>query len=361
MTTPPTRDLTRTTFALLLLGGLLISTFWILQPFLAALVWASMLVIACWPMLIGLQRRLGNRRGAAVALMLGALLLVFVVPVTLILGVLVTHAPGLADGVRHLLETGLPAPPDWVAKVPLVGARVAEKWRELAAAGPEGLPALVAPHAENLAAWFVAQAGGAGRMSLHFALMLLFAGVLFARGEVLANTVRTFSRRVAGERGDRVVVLAAQGIRAVAIGVVVTALVQAVVGGIGLAVAGVPLAGLLTAVMFLASLAQIGAAPVLALAAVWLFVNDSMGWGIAMVGWTVLVASLDNIVRPLLIRKGVELPLVLLFAGVVGGLIAFGPIGLFAGPVVLAVGYTLLSAWMAETSGPEGAPSAAAQ
>ena len=361
MTTPPTRDLTRTTFALLLLGGLLISTFWILQPFLAALVWASMLVIACWPILIGLQRRLRNRRGAAVALMLIALLLVFVVPISLILGVLVMHAPEFADWVRHLLETGLPAPPDWVAKVPLVGARAAEKWRELAAAGPEGLPALVAPHAENLAVWFVGQAGGAGRLSVHFALMLLFAGVLFARGEVLATSVRTFSRRLAGERGDRVVVLAAQGIRAVAIGVVVTALVQALVGGIGLAIAGVPLAGFLTAVMFLASLAQIGAAPVLALAAVWLFVNDNIAWGIAMVGWTVLVASLDNIVRPLLIRKGVELPLVLLFAGVVGGLIAFGPIGLFAGPVVLAVGYTLLSSWMAETPGSETAAGAAAQ
>jgi predicted PurR-regulated permease PerM len=236
---------------------------------------------------------------------------------------------------------------------------VAEKWRELAAAGPEGLPALITPHAENLAVWFVAQAGGGARMSVHFALMLLFAGVLFARGEVLATAVRNFSRRLAGERGDRVVVLAAQGIRAVAIGVVVTALVQAVVGGIGLAIAGVPVAGLLTAVMFLTSLAQIGAAPVLALAAIWLFVNDNVGWGIAMVAWTVLVASLDNIVRPLLIRKGVELPLVLLFAGVVGGLIAFGPIGLFAGPVVLAVSYTLLSAWMAET-GSETAASTAA-
>ncbi len=361
MTTPlPTRDLTRTTFAVLLLGGLLLATFWILQPFLAALVWAALLVIACWPMLLGLQRRIGNRRGAAIALMLIGLLLMFVVPVTLLLGALVTHAPELSAGVRRLLETGLPAPPDWVATLPLVGTRMAQGWRELAAAGPEGLPALVAPYAEQLAVWFVAQAGGAGRLALHFALMLLFAAVLFARGEVLAAAVRRFGGRLAGERGDRVVVLAAQGIRAVAIGVVVTALVQSLVGGIGLAVAGVPLPGVLTAVMFLASLAQIGAAPVLALAAVWLFVNDNLGWGIAMVVWTVLVGSLDNIIRPLLIKKGVDLPLVLLFAGVIGGLIAFGPVGLFVGPVVLAVGYTLLSAWMAEAGDPEAAPSAAA-
>jgi predicted PurR-regulated permease PerM len=143
-------------------------------------------------------------------------------------------------------------------------------------------------------------------------------------------------------------VLAAQGVRAVAIGVVVTALVQSLVGGLGLVIAGVPVAGLLTAIMFVASLAQIGAAPVLALAAVWLFVHDSYSWGIAMIAWTVLVASLDNIIRPLLIKKGVDLPLVLLFAGVIGGLIAFGPVGLFIGPVVLAIGYTLLTTWIAE-------------
>jgi predicted PurR-regulated permease PerM len=152
-------------------------------------------------------------------------------------------------------------------------------------------------------------------------------------------------------------VLAARSIRAVAIGVVVTALVQAVMGGIALVVAGVPFPGLLTALMFLASLAQIGAAPVLLLTAVWLFVQDSYGWGIAMLVWMVVVGSLDNIIRPLLIKKGVDLPLVLLFLGVIGGLVAFGVVGLFIGPVVLAVGYTLLSAWIADPA--EGAPAGA--
>ncbi|HEX6811997.1 MAG TPA: AI-2E family transporter YdiK [Planctomycetota bacterium] len=360
MTPLPTRDLTRTTFAVLLLVGMLMATFWILQPFLAALVWAALLVIACWPMLLGLQRKLGDRRGVAIALTVTALLLAFVVPVTLILGVLITRAPDLAAWVRHLMETGLPPPPAWVASVPVVGTRAAEKWTELASAGPEGLPALVGPYLEQLGGWFVAQAGGVGRLAFHFVLMVLFVGVLFARGEVLAAGVRAFGRRLAGERGDRVVVLAAQGIRAVAIGVVVTALVQSLAGGIGLLIAGLPVPGLLTAVMFLSSLAQIGAAPVLALAAIWLFANDSIGWGIAMIVWTVLVGSLDNVIRPILIKKGVDLPLVLLFAGVIGGLIAFGPVGLFVGPVVLAVGYTLLTSWMAETAAPEGEATAAA-
>lgn len=348
LTTAPTRDLTRTTLAVLVLGCLLTASFWILRPFLAPLVWATLLAIACWPAMLGLQRRLGNRRGIAVAGMMSALLLLFVVPVTVMLTLLVGYTPELAARARDLMQAGLPAPPAWVASVPLVGERAAALWGELAAAGPDGLAARIAPHAEELGGWFVAQAGSAGLLFFHFLLTMVLATVLFAKGEMFAAGVRSFARRLAGERGDRAAVLAAKSVRAVAIGVVVTALAQALAGGLGLAIAGVPLPGLLTAIMFVASLAQIGAAPVLALAAVWLFVGDSTGWGIAMVVWTVIVGSLDNVIRPLLIKKGVDLPLLLLFAGVVGGLIAFGPVGLFVGPVVLAVGYTLLTAWVSD-------------
>jgi len=347
----PTRDLTRTTLAVLCLGALLVTTFWVLRPFLAPLIWATMLVVASWPLLCRLQARFGNRRGAAVAVMMSVLLLVFVIPVTLILAVLISGAPKLVSWAHELLQTGLPAPPAWVADVPLVGQKLAASWTELAASGPEGLAASIEPYAQALAGWFVSQAGGVGMLLLHFLLTLVMAGLLFAKGEDVAARVRQFARRLAGERGEPVALLAARSVRAVAFGVVVTALVQSVVGGIGLVIAGVPVPGLLTAVMFVASIAQLGAAPVLALAALWLYLHDHAGWAIAMLVWTVAVGSLDNVIRPLLIRKGVDLPLVLVFSGVVGGLIAFGPVGLFAGPVVLATGYTLLSAWIDERDG----------
>ena len=346
------RDLTRTTLAVLLIGGLLTAAFWILQPFLAPLVWAALLVIACWPAMLSVQRRLRNKRGLAVLAMMSALLLLVVVPITLILGALISRAPELSTWVKQVMQSGLPPPPAWVATVPLVGERAAASWSELAAAGPGGLAAKVAPHADELAAWFAARAGSAGLLFFHFLLTMVLAGVLFAKGEVFGTSVRRFARRLAGDRGDQAAVLAAQGVRAVAVGVVVTALVQSLAGGLGLAIAGVPVPGLLTAVMFVASLAQIGAAPVLALAAVWLFLHDSAGWGVAMVVWTVIVGSIDNVIRPLLIKRGFDLPLLLLFAGVVGGLLAFGPVGLFVGPVVLAVGYTLLSAWVGENDAP---------
>jgi len=151
-----------------------------------------------------------------------------------------------------------------------------------------------------------------------------------------------------GERGDTVVRLAGQAIRGVALGVVVTAFVQAVLGGLGLWIAGVPFAAVLTAVMFMLAVAQIGAVPVLVVALVWLWFQGSTGWFVALLVWTVIVGSLDNVLRPILIKKGADLPLLLIFAGVIGGLVSFGLLGLFVGPVVLAVGYTLLDAWVSE-------------
>ncbi|MBX3463565.1 MAG: AI-2E family transporter YdiK [Planctomycetes bacterium] len=344
----PSRDLARTVFAVLFLGLLLVGSLWVLAPFLPAVSWAALLVIATWPVLRRLQTWFGGRRGPAVAVMLMVLLLAFLLPVGLAIAVLVERAPAIAAWLKALPEQTLPPPPEWLANVPLVGARAFAGWAELAAEGAAGLRARVAPYADDLAAWLVTQVGGAGLLFVHFLLTLLLAGVFYARGESFAGYVRGFVRRLAGERGDRAAVLAAQATRAVALGIVVTAVVQAALGGLGLALAGVPASGLLTAVLLLASVAQIGAAPVLVLASVWLFANDRPGWGIAMLAWAVLVGSIDNVVRPLLIKKGVDLPLLLVFFGVVGGLLAFGVRGLFLGPVVLAVSHTLLAAWIRE-------------
>jgi len=147
------------------------------------------------------------------------------------------------------------------------------------------------------------------------------------------------------------VVLSAQAIRGVALGVVVTAVVQALVGGLGLLIAGVPFAAVLTALMFMLAVAQIGAGPVLVIAVIWLYWSGSPGWGTFLLVVTVVTTTMDNFLRPILIKKGADLPLLLIFAGVIGGLIAFGLIGIFVGPLVLAVSYTLLRAWIEEGEG----------
>jgi len=132
----------------------------------------------------------------------------------------------------------------------------------------------------------------------------------------------------------------------VALGVVVTALVQALLGGVGLVVAGVPLAGFLTAVMFVLAVAQIGAGPVLIIATIWLYWKVDTTTATIFLVWAVFVGTIDNVLRPFLIKSGADLPLLLIFAGVIGGLLAFGVVGLFVGPVVLAVAYTEVVAWV---------------
>ena len=159
---------------------------------------------------------------------------------------------------------------------------------------------------------------------------------------------KTFWTSIGGERGEISIRLAGQAVRGVALGVVVTALAQSVLGGVGLAIAQVPFAAVLTAVMFMLAIAQVGPLLVLVPAVVWLYWSNSTGWGTFLLIWTLVVGTMDNFLRPILIKKGADLPLLLIFAGVVGGLIAFGLIGIFVGPVVLAVGHTLLAAWVDE-------------
>ena len=196
--------------------------------------------------------------------------------------------------------------------------------------------------------WLAGTLGGFGMLALQFLLTILIAVILYTRGEAARDFLIRFGHRLAGDRGERVVLLAGQAIRGVALGVVVTALAQTVLAGLGLAVAGIPFAGLLTCVVLLLCIAQVGPILVLAPAVVWLFWTDQTAWGVALLVWTIGVGSMDNILRPILIRKGADLPLLLIFSGVIGGLIAFGIVGLFVGPVVLAVTYTLLKEWVGE-------------
>jgi predicted PurR-regulated permease PerM len=176
---------------------------------------------------------------------------------------------------------------------------------------------------------------------------------MYANGEEFAHWAQRFGARLGGESGEGAVRLSAQAIRGVALGVVVTALVQSLLAGAALWICGVPRAGVLLAITFVLCIAQLGPLLVLLPAVVWLFWTGDVGWGVVLTVCTVFVALIDNVLKPLLIRRGVDLPLLLLIAGVIGGLIGFGIVGLFIGPVILAVTYTLLVAWV--TDGPDPA------
>jgi predicted PurR-regulated permease PerM len=328
-----------------LIGG----TAWVLSPFLLALVWATMIAVSTWPILLGVQRRLGGRRGPAVAAMVALLLLLLVIPLYLAVSAVVENAGRVVELARTASTLTLPDPPDWLGKLPLVGPRLEAGWRALGERGPESLWAQLAPYGRDVARWLVSHAGSFGGTVIQLLLTVLISGILYSGGEGAADGVRRFFRRLAGERGENTVNLAGKAIRAVALGVVVTAVAQTALTGLGLAIAGVPHAGVLAAVALVLCIAQIGPVLVLAPSVIWLYATGSPTWGTVLLVWTVGVGALDNILRPILIKKGADLPLLLIFAGVIGGLISFGIVGLFIGPAVLAVAYTLVGSWIAET------------
>jgi len=346
-------DLTRTVLAVACIAGLVGISFWVLRPFLGAAIWAAMLVVTTWPVLGRLERAFGNRRGLAVTVMTLALLLLLVVPMWVAIDTLADNSGRIAGWVKALAEQGLPTPPDFVARIPFVGEKLASVWGELAAAGPESLVGRLAPYASGMGKWVVAEAGSVGFVFVQFLLVVALSAVMYANGEVASAKIRRFGRRLAGDRGENAVILAGQAIRGVAMGVGVTAIVQTTLGGVGLAVAGVPFAGFLAALMLMFCIAQLGPGLILFPAVGWLYWSGDSTWATVLLVWSLFVTTLDNFLRPFLIKQGADLPLLLIFAGVIGGMLGFGLIGLFIGPVVLAVTYTLLEAWIADALGAE--------
>ena len=359
--TPPAshRDLTRITLSILGIGLLIAGSLWVLSPFLGALLWATMIVISTWPVMVGLQARLGGRRGAAVAVMTIVLLLVLFVPLYWAVATVVGYSERIADLVRAVPDMRVPPPPAWVEELPVVGHKAAERWLALAALSHDELAAQVTPYLKTALAWFASKAGTFGGMVLHFLLTVLISAILFAKGEGAAEQVRRFFRRLSGERGEAIVELSGKAVRAVALGIVVTAAVQTALAGIGFFAVGVPFAGLLTAIVLVLCIAQIGPLLVMVPGVIWLYASGSPGRGTVLLVITIVTGTIDNVLRPVLIKKGADLSLLLIFPGVIGGLLWLGIIGLFVGPVVLAVTANLLQSWISTGLG-ETVPEAGA-
>jgi len=342
------REVTRNLLAVLAIGMLIAASLWILRPFLIALVWAVMIVVPTWPLLMMLQQRARLRRPLAIAVMTVAMLLVFVLPFWVGISTIAQYSEQVGTWTKSLHTVTIPQPPSFVETIPYVGPKIAASWRDAVSAGWEPLITGAKPYVGQAVKWLASEAGSLGALLIQFLLTIVIAAVLYANGEAAATGLRRFGRRLAGARGEESVVLAGQAVRGVALGVVVTALVQSLLGGLGLVVAGIPLAGVLTMLMLMLCLAQIGVLPILVPAVVWLFWTGDNVLGTLLLIWSVFVGTLDNFLRPFLIKKGADLPLLLIFAGVIGGLLAFGLLGIFVGPVVLAVTFTLLEAWVNE-------------
>ena len=351
------RDLTRTILAVLCIGAVIVSSIWIMLPFLSACLWATTIVISTWSVLLRVQARLGHRRGLATTVMVLVLLLVVLLPLTFAIGALVGNVGNIVDKVKGFT---VPPPPDWVARIPVEGPSIVDKWQRLSAEGPGNFSTELKPYLGRVIEWVAGRIGGFGAMMLQFLLTVIVSGVLYAKGEVAGRGVRRFVSRLAGAQGEKAVLVAAGTVQGVARGIIVTAIIQTVIAGGGLFLTSVPAAGLITAAVLIFCIAQLGPILVMLPAVIWKFYTGASVSGFVLLAFMLVSGMIDNFIRPILIRKGANLPILLIIAGVIGGIIGFGVMGLFVGPVLLAVSYVLLREWVESPSATEDDKSRAA-
>jgi predicted PurR-regulated permease PerM len=335
------------TLLLLTVAALLLGTYAVLRPFLPSIVWAAIVVVATWPLMLRVQAFFGGRRKLAVAVMSSSLFLVVLAPVTLLLGTLVSRFAELRELGTRVLAGPWPGPPAWLARLPY-GPTLSAQWQHLASQSSADWAEFFKPYVGKIALWFSQHIGTLGGLTLEFLLTLVLVVVFYIHGEAMARLVKRVARRMGAARGEESVQLAVQAARAVAAGVVLTALGQALLSGFGLWVVGAPAVGILTSLMFMLCVMQIGPLPVLIPAILWLWFSGAIGWGVALAVWAVAMSVGDNLLRPWLIQRGARLPFILILGGVIGGLLAFGVAGIFIGPILLAVVKRLLERWVAE-------------
>lgn len=330
---------------LLTVGLLIAACIKIVAPFTGALIWATIIAVAAWPVFVRLTHRLGNRAGIAAASITLAILLVIAMPVALLINSLAEHVQGVLHMTEDVSTLRLPGPPSWIARIPLVGGELESRWLS-AVENLEMTLTKIRPWIGKAAAWTVSQGAQLTLSLLEFLLATVLAGFLFIHGQSLAGLLERFATTIADESGAELVRLAGSTIRSVTIGVLGTALIQSVLTALGLLFAGVPGVLLLWFASFLLATLQIGTGLVWIPAAIWLQIQDQTGWMIFVVVWGLFVNTIDNFIKPYLIAQGSGTPLAVVFLGVIGGMLAWGFIGIFIGSTLLAVSHALLKAWL---------------
>ena len=333
------------------IGLLLVLAFWcfsIAEPFLVPIVWGMIIAVAVHHAFARLRRALGDRNGLAATLITIGLLLVLILPLGMLSRALVDDVAGIVEQLSGGLT--IPPPPAWLAGWPLIGAPLDQFW-QLASANLGQALARIGPQLQAVGGWLLSFIAGAGFGMLSFMAAIVIAGVLLAHDRASQALAEAVAVRLMGANGAELVRLAERTIRSVARGVLGTALIQALLVGIGLVAAKIPGAAFLTLIAFLLSVVQLGPAPILLGAIAYKFSLGFTPGAFVFFAWCVLAGISDNFLRPLLLSRGGEVPLWVILIGTLGGLIAHGLIGLFVGPIVVALGYRLFQVWIGPVTG----------
>jgi predicted PurR-regulated permease PerM len=326
-----------------LIAAMILLCVWVMRPFLVPILWGIIIAVAAWPgysLLLGLLK---GRRLLSSSLFTLLALILLILPVLMLSGTVVEGVSSIHDAV-HQGELNVPPAPD-LSAIPVVGPEVETFWSTASENLEEALES-IRPQLQMIGTRLLSFAANAGAGILHLLIAIVIAAILLAKSEGADRVASALAQRLAGDQGRRFAVLAESVVRSVSRGILGIALIQALLGGLGMLVAGVPAAGLWAILIMILATIQIGAFPVLLVAAGYLFYTGDLTTAILFAIWSAIVASLDNVLKPLLLGRGVPVPMAVIFIGAIGGLLNAGIIGLFIGPVILALGYELFLAWL---------------
>ena len=329
------------------IGVLLVLVAWCFQitrPFIGPIVWGVIIAIAIFPIHRALLTLLGGRNGLSASLLTVVMLVVLVWPTVVLTGALLDNLQLLSD----TLDAGsldVPPPPEGVASWPVIGPTLYQFW-DLASTNMDAALIELQPQIEAVAGWLLSAAAGTGLGVLQFVLSIIISGILITHSAAGHHFADKLSLRLSGERGSAFVDLAEATVRGVARGVIGVAFIQMLLVGLGLGIAGVPWAGLWTFLALLLAIMQIGVAPVMIGAIIYMFTTADTLPAVLFLIYGVFVSAIDNVLKPLLMGRGLDVPMAIILVGTIGGMLASGIVGLFIGAVVLAVGYKLFMTWL---------------
>jgi predicted PurR-regulated permease PerM len=327
--------------ALLTLG-----CFLVLRPFISSLLWAGIICFSTWPFFARLVKFFRNRRTIAALVMTCIIGFVMVIPFAIVGLTLADNVTQIIGFLKSLAGTPVPVAPAWIDRIPLAGPIITENWQNLSASTGDALGLAKDLFVRNEK--FLLRSGlklGQGVLQLTLSVMIAF--FFYRDGATLGAWISDAMKRLAGEHAIQVIQAVGGTIKGVVYGLLGTAMAQGIMAGIGFKIAGIPSPFLLGFLTFCLSIIQVGPPLIWVPATVWLLVSENTGHGIFMGIWGVFVISgIDNLLRPYLISRGANLPLIIILLGVMGGILAFGFMGVFLGPTLLVVGGGLLKRWL---------------
>jgi predicted PurR-regulated permease PerM len=329
------------------IGVLALLLFWcfqIVQPFIVTTAWGAIIAVAIHPAYRALVGLLGGRRRLAAILLSVSFLVLLLVPTVVLTKLLVENITTLAEDFRRG-QIVIPPPPEGVIDWPVIGDFISRIW-SLASTNLSEAVKLLQPQIKALGIWLLDVAASAGIGLIMFVIAFVVAGLFLAHSAGSHRLAHGISKRLAGERGDDFANLAEATIRSVARGVLGVAVIQALLAGLGFIVAGVPGAGIWTLLCLISAVVQIGVGPIVIPAIIYVFATGNTITAVAFLVWGVLIMVLDNVLKPMFMGRGVDVPMLVIFLGAVGGMLLSGIVGLFIGAIVLALGYKLFQTWL---------------